>query len=195
MVNTHLKYFLSYLEKLHISIDSYTEGKCMPFGLEPGTVGLILLVIGILLIIAETATPGFFVGVIGTAFVAMGIIGIFFPFIADTPWSPIIVLVVTAGSMLGAVTFYRKLGRTQPTATTITESNVGKEGLVIEDIEPHSLHGKVKIAHQIWSATSDEQISKGKMVKVVDWEGVHVVVEEIEKEANIKVKSGEEVKV
>jgi membrane protein implicated in regulation of membrane protease activity len=166
----------------------------MPFGLEPGTVGMILLVIGILLIIAETATPGFFVGVIGTAFVAMGIIGIFFPFIADTPWSPIIVLVVTAGSMLGAVTFYRKLGRTQPTATTITESNVGKEGLVIEDIEPHSLHGKVRIAHQIWSATSDEKIPKGSMVKVVDWEGVHVVVEEIEIEGNAIARSGEEVK-
>ncbi len=168
----------------------------MPFGIEdPAVVGMVLLIVGILLIIAEAATPGFFVGVIGTAFVAMGIIGLFFPFIADTPWSPLIVLVVTGGSMFGAITFYRKLGKTQPTATTITESNVGKEGLVIEDVQPHSLKGKVKIAHQIWSATSDEPIPKGKMVKVVDWEGVHVIVEEIEKEEyGIKTKS-EEVKV
>jgi membrane protein implicated in regulation of membrane protease activity len=167
----------------------------MPFGIEdPAVVGMVLLIIGILLIIAETATPGFFVGVIGTAFVAMGIIEIFFPFIADTPWSPIIVLVVTGGSMMAAVMFYRRLGRTQPTATTITESNVGKEGLVVEDVEPHSLKGKVKIAHQIWSATSDDPIPKGRMVKVVDWEGVHVIVEEIEKEEfGIKPKT-EEVK-
>ncbi|UCE73096.1 MAG: NfeD family protein [Methanomassiliicoccales archaeon] len=167
----------------------------MPFGIEdPAVVGMTLLIIGILLIIAETATPGFFVGVIGTAFVAMGIIGIFFPFIADTPWSPVIVLVVTAGAMMGAVMFYRRLGRTQPTATTITESNVGKEGLVIEDIEPHSLHGKVKIQHQIWSATGDVHIPKGKMVKVVDWEGVHVIVEEVEKKEIIAETKGEEVK-
>jgi membrane-bound serine protease (ClpP class) len=150
--------------------------------IESNTIGLILLVIGILLIIAETATPGFFVGVIGTAFVAIGIIALFFPVIADTPWSPIIVLVVTAGAMLGAVMFYRRLGRTQPTATTITESNVGKEGLVLEDVEPHTLKGKVKIAHQVWSATSGEFIPKGSMVKVVDWEGVHVIVEEIKTE-------------
>ena len=45
------------------------------------TIGLALLVIGILLIIAEAATPGFFIGVIGTAFIAMGIVGIFFPYI------------------------------------------------------------------------------------------------------------------
>jgi membrane-bound ClpP family serine protease len=166
----------------------------MPFGLESSTVGMILLILGILFIIAETATPGFFVGVIGTAFVAMGIIGIFFPFIADTPWSPIIVLVVTAGSMMAAVMFYRRLGRTQPTATTITESNVGKTGLVVEDVEPHSLHGKVKIQHQIWSATSESLIPKGKMVKVIDWEGVHVVVEEVKEEQSSSTQD-EKVKV
>jgi membrane-bound ClpP family serine protease len=192
---TSLITYHSIFGKLLISIDYYAQtGKFMAT-YDPATIGLVLLVIGILLIIAETATPGFFVGVIGTAFVAMGIIGIFFPFIADTPWSPIIVLVVTAGAMLGAVMFYRRLGRTQPTATTITESNVGKEGLVTVDVEPHSLHGKVKIAHQIWSATSDEPIPKGSMVKVVDWEGVHVIVEEIKGEEAPPRRTGEGVKV
>lgn len=165
----------------------------MLFGLDSSTVGMILLILGILFIIAETATPGFFVGVIGTAFVAMGIIGIFFPFIADTPWSPLIVLVVTASSMMMAVMFYKKLGRTQPTATTITESNVGKQGLVMEDVEPHSLHGKVKIQHQIWSATSSSHIPKGKMVNVIDWEGVHVVVEEVEEEEQSSITRDEKV--
>lgn len=181
------------IRKLQISIDSYAEGKYMP--IEPSTVGLVLLVVGILLIIAEAATPGFFIGVIGTAFIAMGIVGIFFPYILDTPWSPIIVVVITAGSMLGAVMFYRRLGRSQPTATTITESNVGKMGIATEDIEPHSLKGKVRISHQIWSATSDEFIPKGSKVRVVDWEGVHVIVEEIKGEERIVVEKSEEVKV
>ncbi len=163
--------------------------------IDPSSVGLGLLVIGIIFIIAEAATPGFFIGVIGTAFVAMGIVGIFFPFILDTPWSPIIVVVITAGSMLGAIMFYRRLGKSQPTATTITESNVGKKGLVIEDIEPHSLKGKVKISQQIWSATADEFIPKGKTVKVVDWEGVHIIVEELKGEESISKKKREEVEV
>jgi membrane protein implicated in regulation of membrane protease activity len=162
---------------------------------DPSTIGLALLIIGIILIIAEAATPGFFIGVIGTAFIAMGIVGIFFPYILDTPWSPVIVVVITAGSMLGAIMFYRRLGKSQPTATTITESNVGKTGIVTEDIEPHSLRGKVKIKHQIWSATSEAQIPKGRMVKVVDWEGVHVIVEEVKGGENIGVKKSEEIEV
>lgn len=163
--------------------------------IDPHTVGLALLIFGILLIIAEAATPGFFVGVIGTAFIAMGIVGLFFPYILDTPWSPIIVVVISAGSMLGAVMFYRRLGKSQPTATTITESNVGKTGIATEDIEPHSLRGKVKIKHQIWSATADVPIPKGRTVKVVDWEGVHVIVEEVKGEETIVEKKSEEVEV
>lgn len=162
--------------------------------IDPHTVGLALLIFGILLIIAEAATPGFFIGVIGTAFIAMGIVGLFFPYILDTPWSPIIVVVISAGSMLGAVMFYRRLGKSQPTATTITESNVGKTGIATEDIEPHSLRGKVKIKHQIWSATADVHIPKGRTVKVVDWEGVHVIVERVEENTTVKKKS-EEVEV
>jgi membrane protein implicated in regulation of membrane protease activity len=154
----------------------------MAVEIDPSAIGLALLIIGIIFIIAEAATPGFFIGVMGTAFIAMGIVGIFFPFILDTPWSPIIVVIVTSGSMLGAVMFYRRLGKSQPTATTITESNVGKEGIVMENIEPHNLKGKVKISHQIWSATSDENIPKGATVRVIDWEGVHVIVEEVEEE-------------
>jgi membrane-bound ClpP family serine protease len=157
----------------------------MAVEIDPSVIGLALLIMGILFIIAEAATPGFFIGVIGTAFIAMGLVGIFFPFILDTPWSPIIVVIVTSGSMLGAVMFYRRLGKSQPTATTITESNVGKEGIAMEDIEPHSLKGKVKISHQIWSATSDVNIPKGTKVRVIDWEGVHVIVEEFEEEEEL----------
>ncbi len=167
----------------------------MPFGLEdPAAIGMALLIVGVLLVIAEAATPGFFIGVIGTAFIAMGIIGLLFPFIYDTPWSVVIVVAVTAGSMLGAIMFYRRLGKPQPTATTITESNVGKEGIVTEDIEPHTIHGKVKINLQIWSATADMHIPKGKKVKVIDWEGVHVIVEEVKEEETIAEDKREEVK-
>lgn len=158
------------------------------------TVGLALLIIGILLIITEVATPGFFIGVIGTAFIAIGILGMVVPFVFDHPISVVIIVVVLTVSMLGTIMFYRRLGKTQPTATTITESNVGKEGMVIEDVEPHSLHGKVKIKHQIWSATADVHIPKGRIVKVVDWEGVHVIVEEVKGEEDTKVGEGEKVK-
>ena len=39
-----------------------------------------------------------------------------------------------------------------------------------------------KISHQIWSATSGVNIPKGAEVRVIDWEGVHVIVEEVEGE-------------
>jgi membrane protein implicated in regulation of membrane protease activity len=163
--------------------------------MEPYTVGLTLLIIGVLLIIAEVATPGFFVGVIGTAFIVMGIIGMFFYYIFDSPISVVIVVVVTAVSMMTTIMFYQRLGKTQPPATTITESNVGKEGIVLEDIEPHTLHGKVKIKHQIWSASAENHIPKGTLVMIIDWEGVHVIVEEVKKDKPLSQKKSEEVKV
>jgi len=72
---------------------------------------------------------------------------------------------------------------------------VGKEGVVMEDIEPHTLKGKVKISHQIWSATADENIQKGATVRVIDWEGVHVIVEEVEEEEITTPPKSEKAKV
>lgn len=153
------------------------------FGFDPATIALVCFIIGVLLIAAELATPGFFIGAIGTAFLVMGALLLFLPVeYINSPVFPIIGLVVAGTSMMVSIMFYRKLGATQPTTTTITESNVGKIGMVTVDVQPGVLKGKVRIQHQIWSATADEHIPVGTKVRIVDWDGVHVIVEKAEEE-------------
>jgi membrane protein implicated in regulation of membrane protease activity len=164
------------------------------FGMDPSTLALVCFIIGVLLIAAELATPGFFIGAIGTAFFVMGFLLLFLPIdYINSPIFPLIGLAVAGISMVASIMFYRRLGRTQPTTTTITESNVGKIGVVTVDVEPGVLKGKVRIQHQIWSATADESIPKGTKVRVIDWDGVHVIVEKAEEENLEKTTEKEEV--
>ena len=58
---------------------------------------------------------------------------------------------------------------------------IGKEGIVLEDINPLSYTGKVKVSGQIWSAISDEEIEKDKTIRVLSVEGVKLKVEKINK--------------
>lgn len=87
------------------------------------TVGMSLLVIGLIFIIADTATPGFFIGVIGTALTSMGLVGIFFQYIQDTQWPFIFITVITCVFMLGGVLIYARLERTKYPKVPVTRSD------------------------------------------------------------------------
>jgi len=147
------------------------------------TIGLTLCVLGILLIIAELATPGFLIGVAGTAMFVLGAIALVFgDGFFDTVWAPIFAAVTTLGAMYISVTMYKKLGRVEKPTTTVGDSLIGKKGIVIKETEPDELtKGKVRIESQIWSATSKKPIREGIKVEVTASEGVHVVVKEIRK--------------
>ncbi len=141
------------------------------------TLGIVLLVIGALLILAELSVPGFFIAVPGTVLVILGIVYIFMPDIGVVP-VVIITLSTAVIATLAVMAFYRALARpTLPTTTTV-DKLVGKEGIVTAKIIPNSLKGKVRIDNEIWSATADEEIEVGKKVVVIKGEGVHVVVKE-----------------
>ncbi len=141
------------------------------------TLGIVLLVIGTLLILAELSVPGFFIAVPGTVLVILGIVYIFMPDIGVVP-VVIITLSTAVIATLAVMAFYRALARpTLPTTTTV-DKLVGKEGIVTAKIIPNSLKGKVRIDNEIWSATADEEIEVGKKVVVIKGEGVHVVVKE-----------------
>jgi len=60
------------------------------------------------------------------------------------------------------------------------DSLIGREGIVIKAVDPRTLNGKVSVSSAEWSAHSTGSlIPAGKKVKVVDSEGVHIVVEEV----------------
>lgn len=143
------------------------------------TLGLIFVIVGIVLLLAEAHAPGFFLGVPATVLVIIGVLGIFVPGFFSSPWSPFLVVVVGGVAFYITMRFYARLAPPQPPSATVGTSLIGRFGVVTQEVVPDSLAGKVKIDHQVWSATASEVIPRGTRVQVVASEGVHVVVQKV----------------
>jgi membrane protein implicated in regulation of membrane protease activity len=140
---------------------------------------LVFIVIGVLMLLLEVSQPGSFLLVPATVLLALGGIGLVFPDLLLTIWSPIIAVLILVPTTLLTIKMYQRLAPPSPPETTVATSLIGKVGQVETEVVPNTLRGKVKIANVIWSATSATPISVGKKVRVVRSEGVHVTVEEI----------------
>jgi len=140
---------------------------------------LVFIVIGVLMLLLEISQPGSFLLVPATVLLALGAIGLIFPDLLLTVWSPIIAVIILVPTTLLTIKLYQRLAPPAPPETTVATSLIGKEGVVEMEVMPGTLKGKVRIANVTWSANSATPIPVGKRVKVVRSEGVHVTVEEI----------------
>jgi membrane protein implicated in regulation of membrane protease activity len=142
-------------------------------------IGLIFVVIGIVMLLVETAAPGFFIAVPGTVLIILGLFGMTVPGFITSFWSPIVALVAAVPTVIIIMMLYQKLAPPAPPETTVGASLIGKVGIVTVDIIPNTIKGKVKIMNDIWSATSTVPIPAGRKIQVIKSEGVHVTVMEI----------------
>lgn len=65
-------------------------------------------------------------------------------------------------------------------------SVIGKEGIVVEDINCIDYTGKVKVAGELWSAISNNDIPKNTHIKVTEIDGVKLKVEPINVTLNVQ---------
>lgn len=142
-------------------------------------IGLGFVITGIIMLLAETAVPGFFIAVPGTVLIVLGLIGMAFEGFITTVWSPVIALVVAVPTIILTMMLYQKLAPPAPPETTVGSSLIGKAGIVVTNVVPNSIRGKVKIKNDIWSATSTVPIPAGRRIVVIKSEGVHVTVQEL----------------
>ena len=63
---------------------------------------------------------------------------------------------------------------------------IGKTGTVVTDINNLDYTGKVNVAGELWSASSETNITKGTHVKVKSVDGVKLKVEPIKEKSNVK---------
>lgn len=141
-------------------------------------IGLVMIIVGIGFIIAESVHPGFFIAVPGTVLLVLGAVLILLPKVFHQ-WSAIIMVITALMASIFTIMLYRKIAPGQTPLSTSKDTLKDKIGIVTTDIEPGSITGKVKIDNQTWSATSESIIPKGKNVKVIESKGVHVKVIEI----------------
>ncbi len=144
------------------------------------TLGLILIIIGIVLIIVEASEPGFFIAIPGGVMITLGVIAVAFPEILISIWTPLILAAVVIPLMFLSMKMYQRISPPTIPTTTMSTSLVGEIGKVLAPVEPDDIIGKIKIKNQIWSATAESHIPAGKKAQVIEARGVHVVVREIE---------------
>ncbi len=86
---------------------------------------------------------------------------------------------VTATLLLLTRPVVKKYMKTNEIKTNV-DAIVGMTGPVIKEITPDTI-GKIKIRYMEWSAISNETLVVGDMARVLDVEGVKLIVEKIEK--------------
>ncbi|MCQ2085744.1 MAG: NfeD family protein [archaeon] len=135
-----------------------------------------LIIIGLILIVAETNVPGAYMIIPGLDLLVIGIYGCIVPELLFTWYTVAIAIILTIPVVIGTLVLYRRLGGPAPPSTTVTGSLIGRSGTVVVATVPGTLKGKVKIGSDTWSADSDEAIETGAVVVVESSEGVHVHV-------------------
>lgn len=137
---------------------------------------IIWLFAGLALMLAELATPGFILFFFGLgalvtalwAWTGMGGLG-----------SQLVVFVVSSIVFLVTLRRYAaglfRGGKSQ-TGILPEDDTLGKRVLVVEEINPPHLKGKVELNGTHWNATADDVIRKGTLVEVLSRQGLTLTV-------------------
>ena len=137
-----------------------------------------LIAAGIFFIL-EIFTTGFLIFWLGIA----GLISMIVSFFTANVYIQAVVFVI-ASTLLIIFTrpILNKFFKIKDSSTIPTNiyGVLGKKGIVVEDIDNIDYSGKVKVAGELWSATSVEDLKKGTHIKVTEVDGVKLKVEPIE---------------
>ena len=83
--------------------------------------------------------------------------------------------------------FVKKFAKSKDDVSTNAYSIIGKEALVIENIDTINGKGQIKVGGEIWSAKSknNQIIEKGHKVEIVSIDGVKVLVKPIKSKISV----------
>ncbi len=145
------------------------------------TIGLTLVIVGIVLLAFELVHPGALLLIPGSILLVAGFLCLFLPDVLVNSFiGPIAIIVVAIVAALIEIPYYRWVAPNHWPLSTTSAGLVGAEGIVIVPIVPNTLKGKVRVRSEVWSARATAEIPEGSRVRVVHGEGVSVTVVLIE---------------
>jgi membrane-bound ClpP family serine protease len=140
-------------------------------------IGVTLVIAGIVLFVLEIVHPGALLLIPGSILLVAGLLYIFFPStLLNSGYGPLLIISAAIVSALIELPYYRYIAPNHRPMSTTTAGLTGEQGIVVTDIVPNTIKGKVRVKSEIWSARSDRPIATGTMVRVVSGEGVAVKV-------------------
>jgi len=124
--------------------------------------------IGLVLALVEMAMPGFVVIFFGIGAWAVTLL-ILFGILPSFNGQMLVFLIVSVASLIlfrkkGKKIFEGKVAGKDQAVDEIT----GERAVVMEDIYPNQLGGKVELHGTLWEANADTVIEKGRMVEIIE---------------------------
>lgn len=141
------------------------------------TLGLVLLAAGAALLAFELVHPGALLLIPASILLVGGVLLLFFPdVLLASPEGVVVIVVAAAVAGLVEIPYYRWMSPGHLPMTSMPTTLIGREGVVVSDVIPNTLKGKVRIGSEVWSARASIAIPVGTPIRVVSGEGVSVLV-------------------
>ncbi len=132
--------------------------------------------IGLLLMVVELILPLRLIGAAGAALFTGAVVGLLFP---DDYWLAFSLGFFICALVSGWVLSYLyQLAGDFSNLATAASNLIGKYGVVVEAIDPHSKKGKVEIDGDVWTARAHLAISEGSSVALDSIDGCCATVHE-----------------
>ena len=143
------------------------------------TLGIVLLVVGLVCLLLEIKIPGFFLAIPGTVLVLLGAMGLLVPSLLLSVLSPFIAIGGAVGASVLSIRFYKRLSPPEaPPVTSHPEGLVGETGTLVKAIGPDG-HGRVRIRGQLWSCAAYESLPAGSSILVLGADSGRLIVGEV----------------
>lgn len=143
-------------------------------------IGLGLLLIGLALIVIELTYPGYYIGVAGSVGTIVGLLQMMWPGFLLTPASGLVAALVSVAAALVSFQFYRRFGSPiNELGGSPSPELVGKTGVIVQPVRPHTTNGRVEIEGTMWGADAAEPIETGATVIVERIQPTHVFVTQL----------------
>jgi len=136
------------------------------------TYGIWIIVGVVALIIDLLSATLFMLWVAGGCFVA-AIVSALLPEVAWAPWAAFVV--ATSVLLYLGRPMVRRFQQQRITPSNV-DAVIGREGIVLETIDPVQNTGRVRIGSEEWRARADDQIQSGERVCVLGVEGATLIV-------------------
>ena len=130
------------------------------------------IILAIVFLIGELLTGGFYLLSIGLGSIAAAILN-YLQF--DLTIQIMAFIIITLIFIFISRPLYKRLNKNTADKKSNTERLIGLKAKVTEDIGPHKI-GTIKVKGEVWKAISDEEISEGEEVEIIEIEGVKLKV-------------------
>ncbi|GAB4564082.1 MAG: hypothetical protein Kow0047_13510 [Anaerolineae bacterium] len=136
------------------------------------------LLIAIFFFVTEIFTAGFVLACFGVGAVVAAIVAFFG---LDLVWQLLLFVVVSLVSVLLSRPFAERVTGQQPAAVGV-DRVLGKRAIVIQEIDPVTGTGRVRVDREEWRADSIDgrRIEQGSQVLVLAVEGTHLKVRPVD---------------